>query len=1009
MPFPRPFPLLVSLAVALVCGLNASPAHAQSTDFPKPFDTQDTKAQPLTSPEEALKKIRLPDGFKATLFAAEPDVQNPIAMAFDTRGRLWISESYTYAESSVNFESKLRDRIIILEDTDHDGRFDRRTVFWDQAQKLTSIELGFGGVWALCAPQMLFIPDRDGDDKPDGPPEVVLDGWDHGSVRHNIVNGLKWGPDGWLYGRHGIQATSFVGKPGSSESQRTRLNCSIWRYHPTRGTFEVVCTGTTNPWGFDYDDHGQMFFINTVIGHLFHIVPGAHYRRMYGADFNQHTYELIDTCADHYHFDTGEKWSDIRTKGVSDTTSKAGGGHAHSGLMVYLGDNWPAEYRNRLLTVNLHGHRLNQDRIERSGAGYVARHGEDAAFFDDPWFRGIELSYGPDGGVYVLDWSDIGECHENDGVHRSSGRIYKLTYGTPNKPAIADVAQLSDLELVKLQLHKNDWYVRTARRLLQERAAAKKDLSAAKAALVKLFDDQLDVTRKLRAMWCLHSIDELDRQTLTAWLQHPEEHVRVWAVRLLADGNASGSSRVLEATAQRDASGLVQTYLASALQLLPVSERWKVALPLATKEPFAHDPALPLLIWYGIEPAIPGESALAMHLAEATRMPLLRRHIARRVTEDLDKAPEAVSRLVDSLLNRSDSFARLDILEGMSQALRGLRKATPPTNWPEVSSMLMAGPDKRVAAAARELSVVFGDGRALDELRQIVTNNDADPKARRDALTVLVDNRAENLVPLLHNLSGDRLLAAEAIRGLAVYGHADSPKIIVKQYSRLIPDARLEAITTLVSRPDYAAALLRALGEGAIPRGDVSAFHARQIHSFANAELDKQLATVWGELRDTPAERRELMARYKKLLSPEHIATANLPAGRKLFDKTCATCHVMYGQGKKVGPDLTGSNRKNLDYLLENIFDPSALVAADFKVSILVLTDGRVITGVIVEQNDRTLTVQTQQERMTILRTDIDETKPTSVSLMPDAVTQSLTEQQVRDLIGYLMAPGQVE
>ena len=279
-------------------------------------------------------------------------------------------------------------------------------------------------MWALCAPELLFIPDANRDDVPDGKPVVVLDGWDASAVRHNIVNGLKWGPDGWLYGRHGILATSLVGKPGASASQRVPINCGIWRYHPTREVFEAVAHGTTNAWGFDYDDHGEMFFINTVIGHLWHVVPGAHYRRMYGTDFNPHLYQLIEQTADHFHWDTGETWSDIR-KGVSPTTDKAGGGHAHSGLMIYLGGNWPDRYRNTVFTVNLHGRRLNNDRLERFEAGYVGKHEPDLLQSDDPWFRGIDLIYGPDGGVYIADWTDVGECHENDGVHRTSGRIYQ--------------------------------------------------------------------------------------------------------------------------------------------------------------------------------------------------------------------------------------------------------------------------------------------------------------------------------------------------------------------------------------------------------------------------------------------------------------------------------------------------------------------------------------------------------------------------------------------------------
>ena len=320
----------------------------------EPAPPKNTQAETiaLTPPQQAAASFAAPEGFSVSLFASEPDVRQPIAFTTDGRGRLWVAENNTYAERELNFDLSQRDRIIILEDTDHDGRADRRKVFWDQGTRLTSVEIGFGGVWALCPPRLLFLPDRNGDDVPDGEPQVILEGWDTDAVRHNIANGLKWGPDGWLYGRHGIQATSRVGPPGTPSDQRTALNCCVWRYHPIRKDFEVVCQGGTNSWGMDWNEHGELFYINTVIGHLWHGLPGAHYERMYGEDFNPHLYTLMSQTADHFHWDTHEKWDVIR-KVSSPTTDEAGGGHAHSGLLIYQGENWPERYRDTVLAVNL--------------------------------------------------------------------------------------------------------------------------------------------------------------------------------------------------------------------------------------------------------------------------------------------------------------------------------------------------------------------------------------------------------------------------------------------------------------------------------------------------------------------------------------------------------------------------------------------------------------------------------------------------------------------------------
>jgi len=972
-------------------------------------EVQNTQEGTPLSAQEAAGQMTVPNGFHVTLFAGEPDVQQPISITTDERGRLWVAENYTYAEYPANFDMTRNDRIVILEDTDGDGKFDVRKVFWDQAKRLTSVEVGHGGVWALCAPQMLFIPDRDGDDVPDGPAEVVLDGWDAGPVRHNIVNGLKWGPDGWLYGRHGIQATSLVGKPGSTPSQRVKLNCSIWRYHPTQKTFETVAHGTTNSWGFDYDDHGQMFFINTVIGHLWHLVPGAHYRRMYGADFNPHLYQLIEQCADHLHWDTGEKWNDIR-KGVSDTTAQAGGGHAHSGLMIYLGDNWPSRYRNSMFTLNFHGRRINHDRLVRTHAGYVGQHADDVLFANNEWFRGLDLIYGSDGGVFVADWSDIGECHENDGVHRTSGRIYKVTYGRPEQTVALDLGKLSDRELVTLQTHANDWYVRQARRLLHERSISGRDMSRARQALFDLYRESSEATRQLRALWCLNLIGAADETWLRQQLGHENEHVRLWTIRLLADAGQFESETLARFAemARTEPSGLVRLYLASAMQRLPLDARWPVANGLASHSEDAADKALPLMIWYGIEPAVPIDPQQAVELVSRSKIPLVRRHVARRLTNDLESDPQPAEELLKLIGTRNDPEFQLDLLRGMNQALRGWRKAPTPRSWARAAEIVFSASPEPVKKEARQLGVVFGDGRAIAELQRIVVNGEADVVSRRGALRTLVDEKTDKVLPLLKKLLGDRALTNEVLRGFAAFDDPAIPGLILGRYGALDPAGRAVVVDTLSSRPTFARELLKAVDSGQIDRAAITAYHARQMRGFGDETVDRELTRLWGSIRKTTAEKKQRITQLKSLLDSDEVAQANLSHGRRLFDKSCSNCHVLYGVGGRIGPDLTGSNRHNLTYLLENIVDPSASVNQQFKVSVIALEDGRVVTGVLVAITDRTLTVQTQKERLVLNRTDVDEVVQQDVSLMPDGLLKQLSDEQIRDLFAYLASRSQV-
>lgn len=602
------------------------------------------------APAEALKRLTLPEGFRATLFAGEPDVMQPIAFDFDDRGRLWVVECFSYPD----FKVENRDRILIFTDQDGDGRFDERKVFLDQGRRLSGLTLGFGGVWVTSGSELLLYPDKNADDIPDGKPEVMLDGWTL-KAGHNMVNGLAWGPEGWLYGRHGITTHSMVGKPGTPEAARVKVSCSIWRYHPVKKIFEVVANGTTNPWGLDWDENGQPFFSNNVIGHLWHLIPGAHYKRMFGEDPNPHVYQLMDQTADHLHW-AAESWTKARSGQES-----LGGGHSHAGAMIYLGGNWPASYRNTLMMANTHGNRLIYDRLERAGSGYVAKHGGNFLVANDPWFRGVSIAYGPDGGVYASDWNDFGECHDSDGSFRSSGRIYKVTYGEPRPQPKLDLARLNDGELVGLQLHTNDWFVRHARRVLQERSAAGKLGPEVPISLTRLARESRHVPHQLRALWALHAIGALSATTpppeslerfpkrlldgrtrpvstkplLLELLDHPDENVRWWCVQLICEDRNPPATALQQfaVMARAEKSAFVRLSLASALQRIPNDSRWPIAQGLVSHADDVKDASLPLMIWYGIEAAVQGNKAEALRLAGQSKIPKVREFIIRRLAQ----------------------------------------------------------------------------------------------------------------------------------------------------------------------------------------------------------------------------------------------------------------------------------------------------------------------------------------------------------------------------------------
>jgi putative membrane-bound dehydrogenase-like protein len=652
-------------------------------------------------PAEAAAKATLPPGFKLHVFAAEPQIVQPIAFCLDDRGRTWVAEGRTYprrkgnppkpeAPSSKPTPEQLKDilggadRILVLEDTDGDHKADKTTVFLENVNLISGLEVGFGGVWIGAAPYLLFVPVNDWDNpKPAAEPKILLDGWNYSADTHETLNTFTWGPDGWLYGCHGVFCPSHVGKPGAAEKDRQWMDAGTFRYHPVKHTFEVFTEGGSNPWGIDFDEHGQLWSEMCVIPHLFHMIQGARITRQGGEHFTvgaaetarnekhrdprgrkpvfPYVYEDITVHADHLHYAGNQ--GPHAGNGRSDS---AGGGHAHAGLMCYLGTSWPAEYRGQLLLGNIHGQRLNVDIPVREGSGYVAKHGADFLNFNDQWSQTLNQLYDQDGSMFVIDWYDKNQCHHNnDGGHdRSNGRVYKVVYQNQPKTQV-NLAKLSDAELAKLVPSKNEWMSRHARRILQERvalAAANEDTSEIPAdlqplvkfikagqkldvasALKDVVNDSSDVNARLRALWALHLTANISPDDAGRWVQDPDELVRAWTVQTFFENSAvlfsvpqleqlaENGAQALARLAASDPSPVVRRFVASAAQRVPVDRRWEIVAELGGRKEDAADHNLPLLYWYATEGCVASDPERAVSLLKSCRIPKLRQFIARRL------------------------------------------------------------------------------------------------------------------------------------------------------------------------------------------------------------------------------------------------------------------------------------------------------------------------------------------------------------------------------------------
>jgi putative heme-binding domain-containing protein len=358
--------------------------------------------------------------------------------------------------------------------------------------------------------------------------------------------------------------------------------------------------------------------------------------------------------------------------------------------------------------------------------------------------------------------------------------------------------------------------------------------------------------------------------------------------------------------------------------------------------------------------------------------------------------------LVRLLGQSDDAGLHRDVLVGMLDALRGQRSLVMPMAWPAARSKLFASQDERVRDLARELAVLFGDPEAQRELVAILESPKQPPERRTAALSALLQRRPDTLETRLVRLLDDAALRSAAIRGLAEFENPKTPALLLSRYSKLNDVEKEDVIHTLSSRRTWARELVAAMTSGGVPRKDVSAFTVRQLMAFQDEELSRQLVTAWGVLKPASQERGELIAKYKALLTPEFVAMADLTNGQSVFKKSCAACHVLFSEGGKIGPELTGAQRTNLDYVLENLVDPSAVVSRDYQVRIVATADGRTLHGVIRQETPHALVLQTPNEIVTVPRAEIEEQKQSGVSLMPEGLLAKLSDAEIRDLVAYL-------
>ncbi|MDO1447847.1 PmoA family protein [Rhodocytophaga aerolata] len=955
---------------------------------------QEGRDAKFLKPQEAVEAMTVKEGFQVNVWAAEPMITQPMAFCWDDRGRLWVAENRDYESRGHGFSNAGDSRILILEDTNRDGIADSKKVFMEDLAFPAAIAVGFDGVFIGAPPNLLFVPDRNGDDKADvNDIEVRLTGWGIRD-RHETLNSLHWGPDGWLYGLQGFATPSKVRKPTGKgklykhkdpfpedilEGEGVDINGGVWRYHPTKDKFEVVAHGFSNPWGIDYDAKGQLFMSACVIPHMWHVVPGGIYHRQGGQHFNPYVYSDIRTITDHSHRS------------------------AHGGARIYQSDAFPEIHKGRIFMANIHEHAILSDVLEAKGSGFKASHGDDFLMANNAQWIGFSVEIGPDGGLYVLDWHDADICGQ-DVLNQETGRIFRVTpkesLAQNFEGRYADLTKMTDKQLVDLQTSKSDWHARRARVILQNRAVKGKLQPDTHKNLFSIFKSNATPDIRLRAMWALHVTGGFTENQLREIVADKDPYIRAWSIQLLCEDQTPSEEvlAVFTEMARKDNSPVVRLYLASALQRIAEESRWKIAGELMQHAEDSTDHNLPKMIWYGMESLVAKNPQRALEMASQSKIPMLAQFTARRAVD-----ADALEVLAAAIGNAPST--QLYLMEGMRDGLEGRYDLAAPANWKTVYASLQKSTPK-VAGLAGEIAGKFGDTEAAKQALVTLKDKNASLEQRRKALQMLTARQRKELPKELPSLLADETLRIDAIRAIASYDQEDLGKLLLKQYKTFSQEEKLEVVQTLSSRPAYGWLLTRAIQDKTVPKAEVPAYAARQLRRVVGSGF----VEVWGPIDGlATGEQAAEYTRYRKLLTDKNLLAANAQKGRAVFGRTCGGCHKMYGEGGNIGPDITGSNRGNVEYLLSNILDPSGEIQDDYKLVVITTRDGRTYSGNIAGENQRQVTLRVVgQEAVVVNKADIQSREVTPVSMMPTGLFKNLSDTEILDLVKYLRTVEQV-
>jgi putative heme-binding domain-containing protein len=737
-------------------------------------------------------------------------------------------------------------------------------------------------------------------------------------------------------------------------------------------------------WGLDFDRRGNPFASTNVGGFvMLHAVQGGYYWKAFGKHgplHNPYTFGYFDH---------------VPHEGVR-------GGHVTVGGLFYEAETLPPRFRGKFLTGDLLEHGAHWHSVTPRGSTFRARQEGDLLRANDTWFAPSDMTLGPDGAVYIADWHDKRTAHPDPDADwdRSNGRIYRLA-ATGTKPAAkSDLAAKSSAELVELLGDANVWYVRKARRLLGERRDA-----SVMPVLRKMVEQRAGIPA-LEALWALYLSGGMDSSVVDRLLGHRDEDVRAWTVRLLGEDppRVAGRTRSqLLTMAKSDPSVRVRAQLACYAQRDP-QDGLAIALAILDRDLDGDDPHLQLLLWWVVERHARERGPTMTHLWSSPWKSAMTRAAMARLMRRY--AAEDGLGCAEMLATRDQPGDRKLLLEALDATLAGhSAQAMPAALKAKVAVLAKAEPDDEVL---RSLMARFGDRSAQGMFVATafglgLDDTEAD---RLKAFALLADLHEPRFVGFLLPFAvADRSAAIclGALKALARFDDPKIPSVLLMGYSVREAVWRAQARELMLGRRDWARALLEAVDSGRLDAKEIPLEQVARVALLGDAELDSLVRKHWGKVSGgTPEEK---LAEVRRLNNDLRAAPGDLARGKALFEKQCAGCHRLFDMGSNIGPELTHANRKDRDFLLVSLVDPNAVVRREYQATLVETRDGRVLSGLIAEQNPGQLTLVTSAtERTTIPRGEIAAMTDSPTSLMPENLYREFNPEQLRDLFAYLQA-----